>query len=33
MNKNEFLEKLTNALSGLPQEEVKKTLDYYGMIM
>lgn len=33
MNKNDFLNQLTSALSGLPQEEVKKTLDYYGMIM
>lgn len=33
MNKNEFLEKLTSALSGLPQEEKKKTLDYYSEII
>lgn len=26
MNKNEFLEKLTSALSGLPQEEKRKRL-------
>lgn len=33
MNKNDFLNQLTSALSGLPQEEVKKTLDYYSEII
>ena len=33
MNKNEFLNQITNALSGLPQEEIKKTLDYYSEII
>ncbi|MGN0107861.1 MAG: DUF1700 domain-containing protein [Hominilimicola sp.] len=33
MNKNEFLNQLTSALSGLPQEEIKKTLDYYSEII
>lgn len=29
MNKQDFLNNLTNALSGLPQDEVQKTIDYY----
>lgn len=29
MNKQEFLKQLTAALAGLPQEEVRKTVDYY----
>lgn len=33
MTKNEFLNKLTAALSGLPQEEIQKTLDYYSEII
>lgn len=33
MNKKEFLESLQNALSGLPQEEIRKTLDYYSEII
>ncbi|MCI8520254.1 MAG: DUF1700 domain-containing protein [Clostridia bacterium] len=33
MNKQEFLKRLTSALAGLPQEEVKKTVDYYSEII
>ncbi len=33
MNKQEFLKQLTSALSGLPQEEVRKTVDYYAEII
>lgn len=29
MNKQDFLKELENALSGLPEEEIKKTTDYY----
>lgn len=29
MNKQEFLNRLTAALSGLPQEEIRKTVEYY----
>lgn len=33
MNKNDFLNKLEKAMSGLPQEEIQKTLDYYSEII
>lgn len=33
MNKQEFLKRLTNALSGLPKEEINKTVDYYSEII
>lgn len=33
MNKNDFLNALTAALAGLPQEERQKTLDYYSEII
>lgn len=33
MNKQEFLERLTAALSGLPQEEIRKTVEYYSEII
>lgn len=33
MTKNEFLNKLTESLSGLPQEEIKKSIDYYSEII
>lgn len=33
MTKNDFLNKLKNALSGLPQEEIEKTIDYYSEII
>lgn len=33
MTKNEFLNKLTAALSGLPQSEMQKTMDYYSEII
>lgn len=33
MTKNDFLNKLESALSGLPHEEIKKTLDYYSEII
>lgn len=33
MNKQEFLKQLTNALSGLPKEEINKTVDYYAEII
>lgn len=29
MSKNEFLDRLRNALSGLPREEIDKTIEYY----
>lgn len=33
MTKNDFLNKLTEALFGLPHEEVKKSIDYYSEII
>lgn len=33
MNKNDFLNRLAAALAGLPQEEIKKTIDYYSEII
>lgn len=33
MNKQEFLKRLTAALSGLPQEEIRKTVEYYSEII
>lgn len=33
MNKEEFLNKLVESLSGLPQNEVQKTVDYYSEII
>lgn len=33
MNKHDFLNRLTYALSGIPQEERRKTIDYYSEII
>ena len=33
MNRYDFFDKLTKALSGIPKEEVKKTIDYYSEII